>query len=566
MWKKMTLLFGTVTIVFLAQTVVAQETERQSEEIPRIKMRNANLLEPDTMAYVPKDSMFTATSGEADTLVFEDIPTPDENLNDIFSDKMDSLVNTWQVKNMFQSDSLEAGLADFYPTNVPDSVYIERLQEAQQVINLSYNNVVKNFIILYTENRRELVEKMLGLSSYYFPIFEEALDRHNMPLELKYLPIIESALNPKAFSRMGANGLWQFMYGTGKQMNLEITSFVDERRDPVKSTDAAVRYLKSLHRTYGNWQLAIAAYNCGPGNVNRAIRRAGGTKNYWAIYYRLPRETRGYVPAFIAASYVMNYYKEHNLVPRQPEMPMVTDTVFVHDYLHFDQLTATLEIEKEHLRSLNPMYRRDVIPAKTDKPYPLTLPNEKIMSFIDKDTLVFAHEREKYFPDNTLVSPTSSSASNFTPADVEGKAKIVYTVKSGDNVGFISSWFNVRAADLRYWNNISRNLIRVGQKLAVYVPEDQKEKYGKVNTMTFEQKQAMIGKSSGTVTETSKQETQSTDSNYEYYTVKRGDTIWDIAKQYSGISSDEIIKINNLSNGASLSVGQKIKIKKNGDI
>jgi membrane-bound lytic murein transglycosylase D len=399
----------------------------------------------------------------------------------------------------------------------------------------------------------------LGLSAYYFPIFEETLDKYNLPLELKYLPIIESALNPKALSRVGANGLWQFMYGTGKSLKLEITSFVDERRDPVKSTDAAARYLKQLYETYGDWYLAIAAYNCGPGNVNRAIRRSGNKTSYWDIYYRLPRETRGYVPAFIAATYVMSYYKEHNLLPRMPEISLVTDTILVNDYLHFDQVAAKLNINKDELRSLNPMYRRDVIPAKKDKPYPIVLPEDKIMEFIDLDTLVFAHEREKYFPKNTLVNPTESSGGYFTPVDIKGKAKVLYTVKAGDNVGFISSWFKVRSSDLKYWNNINRNLIRVGQKLAIYVPENQKEKYEKVNEMSFAQKQEMIGKSA---TAAQKPEPEPLDPNYEYYTVKKGDTLWDIAQKYAGISSTEIMQLNKLANDRGLYIGQKLKIKR----
>jgi len=507
------------------------------------------------------DSLFVAdTVSISDTIFFEDLSVPDENLNDIFSDKMDSLVKSWEVTNMLKLDSPETGYTDFFPTNIPDSIYIARLQDAEQVIPLSYNNVVKNFIKLYTEKRRDQVEMMLGLSKYYFPIFEEALDRYNLPLELKYLPIIESALNPKALSRAGANGLWQIMYGTGKLLNMEITSFVDERRDPVKSTDAAARYLKQLYDEYGDWHLAVAAYNCGPGNVSRAIRRSGNKTGYWDIYYRLPRETRGYVPAFIAASYVMEYFKDHNLIPRTPEIPLKTDTLLVGDYLHFNQISATLDISRDMIRSLNPMYRRDVIPAKKDKKFPLILPEYKIMTFIDLDTTVYAWEREKYFPDNTLVSPATPSSSYFTPVDIEGKAKIIYTVKSGDNIGFISSWFNVRAADLRYWNNIHRNLIRVGQKLVVYVPEDQKEKYDQVDSMTFARKQVMAGMPA----KISKPEPQPLDPDYEYYTVKSGDTLWDIARKYAGISAEEILRLNNLSSGARLSVGQKLKIKYKG--
>ena len=512
----------------------------------------------DTLDVFEEDELILDTLMTEDTLSLEQQLLINEDLNDIFTEKMDSLVDTWYIENAFTLDSTEITFINTYPKDIPDSVYIERLQDIEQVIDLSYNNVVKNFIKLYTEKKRGLSEVIIGLSYYYFPMFEETLDKYDMPLELKYLAIIESALNPVARSRVGANGMWQFMYGTAKNMKLEITSFVDERRDPEKSTDAAARYLKRMYDIYGDWYLAIAAYNCGPGNVNRAIRRSGGKRNYWEIYYRLPRETRGYVPAFIAASYFMNYYGEHNLVPRLPEISIETDTIMVSDYLHFDQLSATLGISKEELRSLNPMYRRDVIPAKADKPYPIVLPEDRIMNFIDKDTAVFAYEREKYFPNNTLVQPTESTGS-FTPVDIEGKAKVIYTVKSGDNVGYISSWFHVRASDLRYWNNIRRDLIRVGQKLVIYVPEDQKTRYENLNTMTLAQKQATVGKSVSTTTKT---ESKPLDPDFVYYTVKKGDTLWDIAQKYAGISSNEIMKLNNISNDGGLYIGQKLKIKR----
>lgn len=483
----------------------------------------------------------------------------DEDLGDIFSEQIDNSTNAWHLRNTFTKDLDDARFVDF-PKNLPDSVYIKRLMDTEQVIDLSYNKVVRNFIQMYTEKKRNQVEMMLGLSEYYFPIFEETLDKYDMPHELKYLAIIESALNPVARSRAGATGLWQFMYGTGKQLNLEISSFVDERRDPVKSSDAAARYLKQLYNTYGDWYLAIAAYNCGPGNVNRAIRRSGGKTNYWEIYYRLPRETRGYVPAFIAATYVMNYYIEHNLYPQIPQMPTLVDTIMISNYLHFDQVEATLNMKKDELQALNPMYRINVIPATKDKPYPLVLPNEKIMDFIDKDTSVFAYEHSKYFPNNTLVKPTDNSSGNFTPVDIKGKAKIIYTVKSGDNVGYISSWYNVRLNDLKYWNNINRNMIRAGQKLAIYVPEKDKQKYEKVNGMSFVEKQAMVGKTVKVAQQ--KTEPQSIDGEYVYYTVKDGDNVWNIAQKYAGISSDEIMRLNKISNEKGLFVGQKLKIKK----
>jgi len=273
----------------------------------------------------------------------------------------------------------------------------------------------------------------------------------------------------------------------------------------------------------------------------------------------LPRETRGYVPAFIAATYAFEYHKEHNLVPRYPEISLSVDTIMINDYLHFNQIAAKIDIEKEQLRALNPMYRRDVIPAKTSKPYPLVLPQENIMAFIDADTSVFAYERDKYFPNNTLVNPTTSSSTYFTPVDIKGKTKVLYTVKSGDNVGFISSWFHVRSSDLRYWNNINRNIIRIGQKLAIYVPEKDKTKYAKYDSMSFAQKQASIGKTS---TPSKKAEVKPLDPNYVYHTVRKGDTIWEIAQKYAGISSDEIMRLNSLNNDRGLYIGQKLKIKR----
>ncbi len=518
-----------------------------------------NYIESETTKILDVDTINETIFVEKNDTLFPAVPNIDDNINDIISGQIDSLGNSWPINNSFLLDSSEVILNELYPKNLADSIYIQRLINAEQVVDLSYNKVVKRYIEMYTERRRNQVEVMLGLSNYYFPIFEETLDKYNLPLELKYLPIIESALNPVARSRAGASGLWQFMYGTGKGLKLEISTFVDERNDPVKSSDAAARYLKQLFDTYGDWHLAIAAYNCGPGNINRAIRRSGGKTNYWEIYYLLPRETRGYVPAFIAALYAMEYFGEHNLNPRYPEISLSTDTIMVNEYLHFEQIVANLDIEKKKIRALNPMYRRDVVPAKANKSYPLVLPQEKIMEFIDKDSTVFAFERKKYFPNNTLKSPTESSGGSFIPVDVKGKAKVIYVIKSGDNVGFISSWFRVRSSDLKYWNNINRNLIREGQKLAIYVLEKDKAKYEKVNKMSFAQKQTMIGKSA---TPKEKPKAIPLDLNYVYYKVKKGDTLWDIAQKYAGISSNEIMQLNNLKNDRGLYIGQQLKIKR----
>ena len=498
---------------------------------------------------------------------------PDEFIDFIMAEKMDSLMNNWYIRQAYNidenvyPDSASESIPNFSnidnietsALNLPDSIIIERLAAIQTPIDLSFNSTVKSVISMYTGRRNEQVEVMLGLANYYFPMLEEILDKYNMPIELKYMAIIESALNATALSRAGACGLWQFMYGTGKMYGLEINSFVDERRDPVKSTDAAARYLNDLYKIYNDWHLVIAAYNCGPGNVNKAIRRSGGARDYWTIYYRLPRETRGYVPAFIAATYTFNYYKQHNIAPRTSRLNIITDTLMVSDYLHFEQLATNLDIEIELLRELNPAYRRDIIPATNEKPYALRLPFDKVNRFIDLETEIFSYQRDKFFPNNQIKNP-SQTAYQYVPVNEKGKAQIYYTVKSGDNIGFISEWFNVRAADIRYWNNIRGNMIRVGQKLLIYVPENKASHYQQFNKMSFTEKQAATGNTT-VAQNTTKTETP-IDPNYEYYTVKSGDNLWTIAQRYPGISANDLMQLNNISNTRSLDVGQKIKIRK----
>ena len=493
------------------------------------------------------NNMETAVLAEYDTAA--PVISVDEDEIGVFSARLDSFSQSWEVKNAFRLDTLDYHLVNEYPKNIPDSIYVQRLQKAQQVIDLSYNPAVLSFIKMYTERKRDQVERMLGLSEYYFPMFEEFLDKHNMPLELKYLPIIESALDPRAVSRAGAVGLWQFMFGTAKLLNLEITSFVDERRDPVKSSEAAVLYLKKLFNIYNDWYLAIAAYNCGPGNVDKAIRRSGGKTGYWEIYNFLPKETRGYVPLFIAATYVMNFYGEHNLTPRVPAMPTNVDTVMVNRYLHFDQVSSVLNFNHENLKALNPMYRRGVIPATAEKSYPLVLPHDKVAEFIDNDTTVFAWERSKYFPDNKLAGPVEKNSGYFVPDDVKGKSKITYTVKSGDTVGGIAKKYHVSVNDLAYWNNIRKNMIRAGQKLAIYVPEKSKAKFENTAAKT-----ETVGSAIATIaTEAS--------GDFDYYTVKRGDTPSEIARQF-GMNPEDIMSLNGISSDKGLQIGQKLKVRK----
>jgi len=478
-----------------------------------------------------------------------------------FEDNLDSLLNLWYVQQSLFQDStwIQYTEPDTLSPDIPDSVYIDRLSRIPSVIELSYNNIVRNFIQLYTEQRRENLEIMLGLANYYFPYFEEILDYYNVPTELKYMAVIESALNPRAVSRVGATGMWQFMYGTGRILNLTINSYVDERRDPIKSTHAAARLVKDFYEIYDDWILVIAAYNCGPGAVNKAIRRSGNKKNFWEIFYYLPRETRGHIPAFIAAAYVMNYYSEHNLSPNQIHFPVVTDTIMVNRDLHLKQVAEILNIPLQQLRDMNPQYRLDIIPGST-KSYSLTIPFESTGRFIELEDSIYAYKDSIFFNKNKVVNPAQYSTVTYVSQPPGNMATIYYTVKSGDNLGYISSWYQVRLSDLRYWNNLWGNMIVTGQKIIVYVPKDREDYYQNINAMTFEQKQASIGivvenKNNNTLDETD-------DGDYIYYTVKYGDTIWDIANKYPGVSDSDILRINNLANANRIMPGQVIKIKR----
>ncbi len=301
---------------------------------------------------------------------------------------LDSLLNLYMSKTYLDED--DCNMRDINPVYSKED-YINRLLRLPNVMEMVYNEVVQKFIDRYSGRLRHSISYMLGASNFYIPIFEEALEAYQLPLELKYLPIIESALNPKAVSRVGASGLWQFMIGTGKQYGLQVNSLVDERRDPIKSSYAAARYLSDLYKIFGDWNLVIAAYNCGPENINKAIRRSNGNKDYWEIYPYLPKETRGYVPAFIAANYIMTYYSLHNICPMSTRLPAKTDTVMVNKNVHLEQVAEVIGINIDLLRSLNPMYRRDIIPGATE-PYALRLPLTEVGKFIEQQDSVYNYK------------------------------------------------------------------------------------------------------------------------------------------------------------------------------
>lgn len=390
--------------------------------------------------------------------------------------EVDSLLNLYYSKTYLQPDN-DCNLRD-EDVSYPKEVYIERLSRLPNVMEMPYNDIVRKFIDRYTGRLRHSVSYMLGASNFYTPIFEEALEAYGLPLELKYLPVIESALNPKATSHAGAAGLWQFMVATGKQYGLEVNSLVDERRDPIKSSYAAAQYLKDLYKIFNDWSLVIAAYNCGPENINKAIHRAGGEADYWKIYPYLPRETRGYVPAFIAANYVMNYYCEHNICPMRTTLPVKTDTIIVSRDVHFKQIADVCGIDIEELRTLNPQYRRDIVNG-SNKPSVVRMPATVTNTFIANEDSIYNYQTEALFARRSLVEVDRTSSSSYTRKSStkrksyskkrrsrRSRARRV-TIRQGDTLSEIAERNHTTVSKLRRLNGIKGNNIRAGKKIRV---------------------------------------------------------------------------------------------------
>ncbi|MFN8240829.1 MAG: transglycosylase SLT domain-containing protein [Bacteroidales bacterium] len=476
---------------------------------------------------------------------------------EIIGRNLDSLVNSWYVRMAIRN--MPSGALDSIIVEFPDTVYQERIKKINSVINLPYNNIIRNHIHVYTERRLASLQAILGLSDYYFPMIEDIFDSYGLPAELKYMAVIESALNPNAVSRVGATGMWQFMYSTGKMYGLTINSVVDERRDPVKATHAAARYLKDMWDIYHDWVLVIAAYNCGPGTVDKAIRRSGNRKDYWEIYYRLPRETRGYIPAYVAATYILNNYPSHNIQPLPLDFPVTTDTIVVNKDIHLSQISEVMNIPLGELRALNPQYRTGLIPGNT-RPQSLTLPMSHLTNFIDLNDTIRKYKADVYLnKTNITVNPAKST---YLPPDIKGKTKIYYTVKEGDNLGFISEWYRVGLTDLRYWNDIYSNTIRVGQKLAIFVDPAKADYFSRVNEMTFAEKQSMSGQTIPVKQVAQPVQSTASDSEYVTYTVQNGDTIWDIVKKFDNVTTTEVLALNNITDPSRIKPGQKLKIRK----
>ncbi|MFT3752123.1 MAG: transglycosylase SLT domain-containing protein [Paludibacter sp.] len=389
--------------------------------------------------------------GDMGTDVSLDIPNE-------FDNSLDYLTRSWIIKRAKNSNCQSSE-----DVPVSDSICKLRLSKMPCLMEMPYNSTVHSFIELYTVRKRNQLEYMLGMSDYYFPLFEQALSANNLPLELKYLSIIESALNTTIVSHMGAAGLWQLMIGTGRMYGLEINSLVDERLSPAKATNAAVHFLKDLYSIYGDWHLVIAAYNCGPGNVNKAIRRAGGKRDYWAIYPYLPRETRGYVPIFIAANYSMNYAKEHNMCPATVNVPTITDTILIRQRVHLEQIASVLNLPIEEIRFLNAQYRKDIVPGDI-KPYSLCLPLNYANTFISKFDEIVAYKADSLI--NTRRSEIEIP--QVSPVSPGGSAKVVYhKVKRGQTLSDVAAKYGISVSKLKKWNHIRRSTIQVGQRLKI---------------------------------------------------------------------------------------------------
>lgn len=404
----------------------------------------------------------------------------------------------------------------YYP-ELPTDTLKKRLKEldAKTPFNISYNPSLENVIKGYLKTRKRSFEKLMALSVYYFPMFEQQLDNYSIPLEVKYLAIVESALKPRAKSRVGATGLWQFMFTTGKIYNLDVSSYVDERSDPILSTEAACKYLATLYEIFGDWDLALAAYNSGPGNVTKAIRRSGGYQNYWNIRPFLPRETAGYLPAFLATMYIFEYAEEHGFQPHRTEINFIeTDTVKVKSMITLDQVSELIEVEIEELQFLNPSYKLDIIPYIKDKNYTLRLPREYIGKFVSNEDSIYAFAKAEF-----------DKREKTLPEYIETDTQIRYRVKSGDYLGKIARRYGVRVSQIKRWNGLRTNNLRIGQRLTIYPRNPVAYKSTKEKTKIKIDK---TGKKT--------------------YKVKSGDSLWSIAQNFPGVTVENLKEWNKISN------------------
>lgn len=522
-------LLTTLTLAFLCTLAFAQPTFPSSHKLLKEECEMLRAKVDSLQALLNEFS--AGQEEEVAVSAIEDTPA------EYTSELTDSLIGQWfrntQIQDYILDENSSLDSMKF-SSKISDEEMIKRIEAINSYIRVPFNETVKNYVILYSEKMPTAMGKAIGRSQYYMPIFEEAFAKYNIPLELKYMAVIESMLNPVAESRAGARGMWQFMYQTGRSYGLKINSFVDERLDVEKAVDAAARYLMDAYQVFGDWNLAISSYNCGIGNVNKAIRRAGGKKDFWAVYEYLPRETRGYVPAFVGAMYAMTYFKEYGIVPSETVVNEPVDTFMVNRNLHFKQINEVVGIPMETLSSLNPQYIHQIIPGN-EGPCVLKIPMSWTNYFIDinPDSL-YNHRSEELMSAQVIKNIQESGM----------ETRTAYRVKSGDYLGRIATRYHVTVKQLMSWNHLRSSNLRVGQVLYIYHKGS-----GPAPTASTT--------SSGSSSASSSTATKTSSSTV--YTVKSGDSFYAIAKKYPGISAQDIMNYNGLTS-SKLRPGMKIKI------
>ncbi len=467
--RKLVVIICSILIVSLPASSQILKSRKALQKENEELLKKVAQLEEEVAAYkadaIDREFIEEELSGENENKVsagLEDYNTPANT---------DTLLSQWYMHRQSRIPGREQYDMDsvVFTTDVPDSVLMRRLEEMNSFITLPFNETVKNFMILYSEKMPAKMSEMMGLSQYYFPIIEETLRRYDLPLELKYVAIIESAFNPRAESRVGAKGMWQFMYRTAISYGLRIDSYADERMDPIASIDAAARYFKDAYRIFGDWSLAISSYNCGSGNVNKAIKRAGGRRDFWSIYTFLPRETRGYVPAMVGAMYAFRYANEYGLKPAPMSLPTYVDTFHIHKNLHFGQISEVLGIPLADVRDLNPQYYQDVVPGAHSEEV-IRLPFNYSSAFLDMQDSIYRYKTDVFFATKVEDGRETVNGRPVQTARPSASAKsqwVYYKVKSGDNLGKIARKYHTSVRQLKSWNNLKSDRIAIGQRLKV---------------------------------------------------------------------------------------------------
>ena len=604
--KISTIMTVALAAVFLAgATDVQAATEERKEERSKIRLKDENRILRDKIDSLQAElDRYRSELAYTDSITTEMLDLYAENedksaagLNpeDYTVEVSDSLLNIWYSHKRVAESGEEYDMDSVkFESNVPDSVYLQRIKKMNSFISLPYNDIVKNYIILYSEKMPEKMANIMGLCQYYMPAFDEIFNRYDLPEELKAMAVIESAMNPLAVSKAGAKGMWQFMYSTAKMYGLHIDSFVDERMDPFKSAEAAAQYLQDSYEIFGDWNLAIASYNCGAGNVNKAIRRSGGKRAFWDIWPYLPKETRGYVPAFVGALYAMSFHKEHGIKPEAIEMPAHVDTFKINKMLHFRQVSDLIGVPLDELKNLNPQYRHEIIPGDS-KEYILRLPYNYTNTFIEYEDSVYTHKADEYLNPATIKKIKD---------DGDGE-RIVYRVKSGDYLGRIASRHRCSVSQIKRWNNLKSDNLRVGQRLVIYrgggpstsssassststsasgtsasgaatytvksgdtlsaiatkhgISVNELKQWNGLSSNNIKPGQVLKVKNSAETSASAP--AASTSGEYTTYTIKSGDSFYSIAKNYPGVSAQDIMNFNGLSS-SKIKPGMKIKIPK----